>query len=665
MLIVTKNLVQSIMTDCGFLQNDIKYVLRRLAGEGYTFLTITLPSLGKHLIKCLEIGHFDREHFTCFRFKNSLIGFAYEYLSKIFDSQTGRLLVTPCGQAIKYIRQVCEYLYKLSVPYDTKLEEEATTNFIKNEKELRELGTDPEVAHFSEQLRKDFETFYPDLSGVEVHKIFSSFRPRPTSGTFIGSGRDYFLYRESESNHGFLQGSNAYKGYYKPYDSLKVSDIADFFETRQVDYSELLLVPKDSRGPRTICREAIKRLETQMAYFDFMCSGLTRYSEGAINFKDQTVNRRIAEESSVSRSYATLDLKDASDRVSYAVVKTVFRNSPGLRWFITGERRATHVKVNGNRTILSKLAGMGSGLTFPTMSLLISLAICNRVQKIFNLPYEDIRKCVFVYGDDICVPRNWYATAISALGLIGLEVNTTKSFIKGFFRESCGADFFAGSDVAPIRLKLSSSKPIFTLGGIETSDSPFSFEQIYAHVKELHLSGFDRTGKYLMSVLRAFHKTVFNKDMVPGVFNNDSDLLVDFYRGTGHHCVDDTIRVLTITPSKRKYDRTILSETGSALRRSPEKYMSTSLAATKCPLGREKNLEKIRFRHLNIEPSRSFSEITVPRSLEFRFKETRMEYIVDFVPKSRQSYLNDIRGTHQMETIGRLIFAYIKFGALL
>jgi hypothetical protein len=82
--------------------------------------------------------------------------------------------------------------------------------------------------------------------------------------------------------------------------------------------AKLTAVPKDSRGPRLICvhpKEAIwiqqgQRLKLEAA---ITSSNLTK---GRINFTDQTVNGGLALESSKSGRLATLDLKEASDRIS-------------------------------------------------------------------------------------------------------------------------------------------------------------------------------------------------------------------------------------------------------------------------------------------------------------------------------------------------------------
>lgn len=429
--ILLRDLCLGIFRDMSISKEDSKYILRRLASEGVVFITQELPKVSKAMIEALETGFFNRKGLTSFKFKLSTLDLFQELFSSIFDSN-GRLLASPCPHSVRTIRQVCEYLYKLCLPFTKEQIEKSENDFIRVDKEIAETSASAEVVVFANDLRKDFETHWSSLSKASADQILSTNRPRSTSGTFVGSGPFYFIERESRCRLGYPSDLGGFKGYYKQYPGLTLSK--DKVHPITVsDYSELLLVPKDSRGPRTICRESLHRVETQMSFFDYVTRVLTRESMGAINFLDQTVNRRIAEESSVTKQYATLDLKEASDRVSYSVIKTVFRNSPGLRFFLTGSRRASKVLVRGSFYKLNKLAGMGSGLTFPSMSLLISLAICNVVKKRTGLPYNDIRKEVFVYGDDICIPRLWVTYAVQGLSLIGLKVNENKSFRRGFF----------------------------------------------------------------------------------------------------------------------------------------------------------------------------------------------------------------------------------------
>jgi hypothetical protein len=57
---------------------------------------------------------------------------------------------------------------------------------------------------------------------------------------------------------------------------------------------------------------------------------------------------------------------------------------------------------------------------------------------------------VYVYGDDIVIPTQHVDYVCEYLESFGLRVNRNKSFANSHFRESCGADFFAGQAVKPV-----------------------------------------------------------------------------------------------------------------------------------------------------------------------------------------------------------------------
>jgi len=648
------HLYHGLFRDMSISENDCKYVLRRLASEGIKFATQELPKVSKAVINGLEIGYFDRSELTSFRFKRSTLELFHVLLSSIFDSKSGILLSSPDPESIRVIRQCCEYLYKLALPFTDEQIKKAEDSFLEVDKEVLEVAIKPETIAFANDLRKDFETHWRALSTPTADKILGSNRPRSTSGTFVGSDSMYFAYRESESRSGYPSDLGAYKGYFKQYPGIK--SYSNFNPITVGSYSELLLVPKDSRGPRTICRENLHRVETQMAFFDYVTRVLTRESNGAINFLDQTVNRRIAEESSVTKRYATLDLKEASDRVSYITMKKIFENSPGMRFFLTGSRRASEVLVRGSFHQLNKLAGMGSGLTFPSMSLLISLAVCNIVSKHVDLPYDRIRSDVFIYGDDICIPCEWVPFAVEGLHKIGLRVNLNKSFFRGSFRESCGGDYVAGYNVVPVRMRLSNSNPNYIVSrGIVISNNANAFKQLYEHCKELMKYGLTNTSKYIMSVLNAFYKESFGQNMLPGPFDEKVDLPLNFHLGTRHLNPDESTVIRSIRPERIRdvYNRKIVTRKGTVLTIDPRRALGRFLAngvrthvsekhqGGACTVRSFMTASSMK-RQLALRDSGGIEiesgSLTVPRNLTFVKKEVYHHDIIDFSGYSREDF---------------------------
>lgn len=521
------NVVRRLAAEVGLDEKTVKYVLRRFRAEGLTFLTKTLPKLSKSVLYSLEYGTFQRKldsttYLTDFAWKGSSLVYFSSLLALIFD-RSGRVLDT-AGPAISRLRTFCEYLYKLA----TDSTDADRAKALRNWKAVDEEVILPD-ASWIRVLKKNFETYYGGVSKAHVHSILEKCRPRFTSGSFYGSERTTSVrnvplrtkteLREIASTRPvnwavYKQLSDdwvgtcpiecrPFSGYFKPYPSAptKITLKSDKRTTK------VLFVPKDSRAPRTISKEPLLKLKAQMSYFDFVSSNLQRLTGGRINFTDQEVNKNLAKQGSIDKSWATLDLKEASDRVGYRLCKEIFANSPGLLWFIN-HARSTHAEITDSTVIkLKKLAGMGSGLTFPSMALVIHLSICSFVTRKTGIPYREVMDQVYVYGDDVIVPRLWYSHAIRALEKSSLRVNGEKSFHRGFFRESCGGDYFKGVDVTPVRLRLagadlptSASLSVYELrtarGGVSLNLESAGILQLERHCRELVLKGFYYLAEY-------------------------------------------------------------------------------------------------------------------------------------------------------------------------
>jgi hypothetical protein len=228
-------------------------------------------------------------------------------------------------------------------------------------------------------------------------------------------------------------------------------------------------------------------------------------TKGRMNFTDQTVNRDIARESSKTREKVTADLKEASDRIWLAVVRHVSRDCPALRYAIT--LRSTHVRLPSGRVLrLNKLANMGSGICFPFLALMVYTTSVVALIEDERYGLNEAMEAVNVYGDDLEVPRTVWPTVKRWLLAIGLLVNDDKTYVDGYFRESCGGDYYHGVEVAPTRFRLSGegldpvkqyrngSFPIVTAEG---------FNQLDRHCRELVLSGLTATAAYYYKQLEA------------------------------------------------------------------------------------------------------------------------------------------------------------------
>lgn len=212
--------------------------------------------------------------------------------------------------------------------------------------------------------------------------------------------------------------------------------------------NRFLTVPKDCTKNRGIAVEPSINLFYQLAYGKVIRSRLARVG---INLSEgQDLHRRLAMEASTRGHLATLDLKNASDTICRNLVKLLLPP----RWFsVLDSLRSPCTLFRGRWYVLDKFSSMGNGFTFELETLIfLSLvaAITGR---------DSIGKSVFAFGDDLILPTESSKDVMSMLSFFGLTVNKNKSFVSGPFRESCGGDFFNGTDVRPFFLKESPSEP--------------------------------------------------------------------------------------------------------------------------------------------------------------------------------------------------------------
>jgi len=247
----------------------------------------------------------------------------------------------------------------------------------------------------------------------------------------------------------------------------RVAQTAHYLEPGDEPPVRVVMVPKTLKTPRVIAIEP-----TCMQYMQQAISmELTRYLEersipnkgrnvsfGMIGFSDQDPNREMARVGSIDGELSTVDLSDASDRVSVQHVEDLLWYFPSLREGVLSVR-SSKAEVRGHGVIpIAKYASMGSALTFPLEAMVFLTIVFLGIEKALGQPLSRGRITSFcsrvrVYGDDIIVPTALVHDVISQLEAYGLKVNENKTFWNGSFRESCGGDFYAGHWVTPVRVR--------------------------------------------------------------------------------------------------------------------------------------------------------------------------------------------------------------------
>lgn len=226
------------------------------------------------------------------------------------------------------------------------------------------------------------------------------------------------------------------------------------FDMNLVRESRTIFVPKTFSKLRTISMEptAIQYFQQGVMKRLYHYIDCHPYLGRRVQLRDQSQNRNMARQGSLDNSLSTIDLSSASDTVSWALVKGVFTGTPLLKWLYATRSKTTKLPT-GETIALRKFAPMGSALCFPVECLVFSAVVEYTTQKwcaLHNLAKPDYT----VYGDDLVVPSHLSEEIIQALESLGFIVNKDKSFCDGPFRESCGGDYYEGTDVSSLYYRL-------------------------------------------------------------------------------------------------------------------------------------------------------------------------------------------------------------------
>jgi hypothetical protein len=425
---------------------DIETIRHRFTHEGVSFLTKTLPSLGKALDRGLETSRFTIPF--GFRAKKnwSTPAFMQEYFNRVFDS-LGFLREDADSSCICHIRQICFFAYKLSLPYAKSDESVVLDTFVSVEDEM------PSSFDWDATLR---------VASFITEDVFRGFDPRniiPRHGPgAVATGERLEQKWEFSRLYDKIHQVYPYYEYFIVGGARELMDRYDWYKSLQRDQeprAKVVLVPKDSRGPRLISAEPLEFQWIEQGLGRKIMSHLesNQLTGGNINFTSQSINQQLAMSSSLTGEYATLDLKDASDRVSLALVKKVFAKTPDLLRALEACRTDSTLLPDGRIVSLKKYAPMGSALCFPIEAYIFWVLLVAGMSLRLGVRPAQVGKLIYVYGDDIIVPTYMAEDCIQELQKYYLIVNTSKSCIQGLFRESCGTDAFKGVNVTPSRLR--------------------------------------------------------------------------------------------------------------------------------------------------------------------------------------------------------------------
>lgn len=212
-------------------------------------------------------------------------------------------------------------------------------------------------------------------------------------------------------------------------------------------------VPKDCKKERGIAVEPSINIFFQLGVGAELRKKLrTNLSLDLNNAQD--VHRQVACDASITGDLCTLDLSNASDTICTNLVRLALPHP----WYeVLADLRSPYTYENGRWVKLEKFSSMGNGYTFELETCLF-IGIISVVMKMTG-HNPIVGTNLFVFGDDCIFPNECFNDVCAVLSFLGLSANKEKSYAHGWFRESCGGDFFRGVDVRPFYLKELPSEP--------------------------------------------------------------------------------------------------------------------------------------------------------------------------------------------------------------
>jgi len=455
---------------------DITTVATRTEHEGLSFLAITLAEYGKAIEKWLDHGFVEPWDVTSFKRSrlNGFPTFLSGFLVRVFNPVSGALLDEPDIAAIYAIRQLTLMFSKIALP---EVPERGSSQVVTPGRERRAMlefvQCEQDVKAADQRLDPLYREDFKRVSAMLFGDLFSKVDRDIHWGRLVPKHGPGAVADRLSSNGKWDQ--RTWTARLEPYfpareylaanqSSFNMEDLGRglaILEPGSEVPVKVITVPKTLKSPRVIAIEPTAMQYAQQAVLRGFLSAIKEDSflHRVVGLTDQDPNREMACYGSLSGELATLDLSEASDRVSNEHVLAMLEDWPLLSGAVQASR-SRKARVPGHGIIrLAKFASMGSALCFPVEAMVfltviflgiereLSAPLCRR--QVVNLFSDRVR----VFGDDLIVPQDHVLTVVSELEAFGFRVNTGKSFWTGRFRESCGKEYYDGQDVSIVKVR--------------------------------------------------------------------------------------------------------------------------------------------------------------------------------------------------------------------
>lgn len=439
---------------------DRKTALRRIEHEGLSFFTITLPTFCSDLQKGLDRGKVDHDLWSGFHFAGGLPQFLGGFLDLVFDRKSGVLHDEPSIDAIFAIRQITLLFSKISLPCSDARISKSIRDYVICEQELAAKDREWTRDDFSEFSRVSSLLFRELFSKIDEDIYYDRVQPKHGPGATADRVRN-------NARFNVTLWTDRLEKIFRSVDFIipnaryfPLLEDVQFLEPGAEIPVRVITVPKTLKAPRIIAIEPSHMMYVQQAILECFMENWRgdNLLHHFLGFDDQTPNQRLALKGSLDESLATLDLSEASDRVSNQLVREMLRPFPHMAEGVDACRsRKADVPSHGVLR-LSKFASMGSALCFPMEACVFLTCIFLGIEKELNTPLtkkliKSFIGKVRVFGDDIIVPKEYVSSVVESLEHFGAIVNRDKSFWIGKFRESCGKEYYDGFDVSVVKVR--------------------------------------------------------------------------------------------------------------------------------------------------------------------------------------------------------------------
>jgi len=476
-------------------ERDLNRIFSLVETRGERSIFIDFPSCAKSLDNALSRGFLDISKFAILgKTRDGLPEFMNSTFKKVFNSD-GRLWRSdPDVGAVKALRQVLLLYKKVQVPCsEDKIRHECKA-FFQLDRSLRSGS----IAWHSDGIFNPslhladaavFDPCVPDLFGAsnsgyphgllrlaqrvcdQVVRRFHEFNadtivgnhgPGAVADSKCGMDKYVFPTWSQQLERVFPRDCHSSA-------NIRTFEYGDWYSEAVTGSlrtlpARLIPVSKTQEKPRLIASEPTANQFIQGGLRKFIRRQIeSGMLQSCIAISDQSLSRDMAVRASLDPGIATVDLSNASDRLSTWTVERVFRKAPCLLVALAASRSQYIVddRYTKQHALLRKYAPQGNATVFPLQSIVyccLALAASiwsspgskSRSDAELWRSLTGISHMVRVYGDDIILPSRALPALSSLLELCELKVNGAKSHYSGSFAESCGMDAFMGTDVTPV-----------------------------------------------------------------------------------------------------------------------------------------------------------------------------------------------------------------------